>query len=135
MPRGRWRRRLGHGPWRGGACPRYITRFIEPCLLLLLREGASHGYSLVEGLQRFGFAEGSIDPSIVYRTLREMEQEGWVVSEWDVTGPGPPRRVYRVTPAGEEYLRWWIDGLQRTREELDRFLAAYEAQRRRGSPR
>ncbi len=122
------------GALGGGACPRRIARFIEPCLLVLLREGASHGYTLVDGLRRFGFVEGSIDPSIVYRTLREMEQEGLVISEWDTTGSGPPRRVYQVTPAGEEYLQWWIEDLRRTREELDRFLAIYEGKGDRTTP-
>ncbi len=108
--------------------PLRITRFIEPCLLLLLRQDASHGYNLVEELSRFGFDRAALDPSIVYRALREMEQEGWVTSQWDTAGSGPPRRVYRVTAAGEEYLRWWIESLRRTRDDLDRLLTAYGQQ-------
>ena len=109
----------------GGACPRRISRFLEPCLLLLLRNDATHGYNLIEQLQRFGFAPATLDMSVVYRVLREMEQEGWVVSEWDTAGSGPPRRVYRVTGDGEEYLSWWIADLRRTRDEIDRFIDAY----------
>jgi PadR family transcriptional regulator PadR len=115
----------------GGACPRRIARFLEPCLLLLLREDARHGYNLLDELHRFGFAAGSLDPSIVYRVLREMEQNGWVVSAWDTTGSGPPRRIYRVTTEGEEYLRWWIADLEQTRAEIDRFLGAYRQQETR----
>jgi poly-beta-hydroxybutyrate-responsive repressor len=112
----------------GGACPRRISRFLEPCLLLLLRGDASHGYNLVEGLQQFGFTQGFMDISIIYRLLREMEAQGWVTSEWDTAGSGPPRRVYQVTTGGEEYLQWWIQDLRRTRDEIDRFVAAYEGQ-------
>jgi len=100
---------------------------MEPCLLLSLRGDASHGYNLIDELAQFGFEPGSIDPSIIYRLLREMEGQGWVESEWDTTGSGPPRRVYAVTPAGEEYLARWIADLRCTRDEIDRFIALYDA--------
>jgi PadR family transcriptional regulator, regulatory protein PadR len=124
MPRRRWGAGwAGEAP--GAACPRRIARFLEPCLLLLLRQDPNHGYNLVDALQGFGFAKDSVDASVVYRVLREMEQAGWVSSEWDTAGSGPPRRIYRLGPAGEEYLRWWIDDLRRTRDEIDRLIAAY----------
>ena len=115
----------------GGACPRRIARFLEPCLLLLLQEDANHGYNLLDALQSFGFVRDSVDASVVYRVLREMEQAGWVTSEWDTAGSGPPRRVYQATVAGEEYLRQWIDDLRRTRDELDSFIATYAEQEAR----
>jgi PadR family transcriptional regulator, regulatory protein PadR len=136
MPRGRWGPGWG-APMIGGACPRRISRFLEPCLLLLLRSDASHGYNLVEQLREFGFAQGFMDISVVYRVLREMEQAGWVTSEWDTAGSGPPRRVYQVTTDGEEYLHWWITDLRQTRDEIDRFVAMYdqqENQRRAAQP-
>ena len=125
MPRGRGRGR-GMG-FRGGAGARRIARFLEPCLLILLERGrTAHGYWLLEALRPFGFAPGTVDASVVYRLLREMEAEGWVQSEWDTSGAGPPRRMYRVTPDGRDYLAAWIDELRRTRDEIDRFVAAYE---------
>jgi len=125
-PRRRWGPGWGNTE-AGGACPRRISRFLEPCLLLLLRNDASHGYNLSDGLQQFGFGEGFLDISVIYRLLREMEAQGWVASEWDTTGSGPPRRVYHVTSDGDAYLRWWIEDLRRTRDEIGRFIAAYEA--------
>lgn len=123
------RRRWGRmGELDGGVLPRRVARFLEPCLLLLLRGDASHGYNLVDALSRFGFAPGTIDASVVYRMLREMEVGGWVTSQWDTAGSGPPRRVYQVTPAGEAYLAAWVDDLRHTREELDRFIATYVRQ-------
>lgn len=127
MPRRRWGPGWG-APLTGGACSRRISRFLEPCILLLLRGDATHGYSLVEELQRFGFVQGFMDMSVVYRVLREMEEDGWVTSQWDTAGSGPPRRVYRVTLQGGEYLRWWIADLRQTRDELDRFVAMYAQQ-------
>lgn len=125
------RRRRGWGDGSGeGACSRRINRFIEPCLLLLLRSDASHGYNLVDELQRFGFTPGSMDASVVYRTLREMEQQGWVTSQWDTSGSGPPRRVYKTTPNGNDYLRRWVNDLRRTRDGIDQFIETYIRQGR-----
>lgn len=128
MPRGRWGRGMG---FDGAACPRRISRFLEPCLLLLLRDDATHGYNLLDALDRFGFAPGTVDASVVYRILREMERDGWVSSQWDTAGSGPPRRVYSLTPDGEEYLAAWINDLRCTRDEIDRFIETYEAQEKR----
>jgi PadR family transcriptional regulator, regulatory protein PadR len=123
MPRGRWGRGGGFG---GGACPRRIARFLEPCLLLLLRGDATHGYNLLDALSQFGFAPGTMDASVVYRILREMEDAGWVSSQWDTAGSGPPRRVYTVTQDGEAYLAAWISDLRCTRDEIDQFIETYE---------
>ncbi|GAB4565809.1 MAG: helix-turn-helix transcriptional regulator [Anaerolineae bacterium] len=124
--RGHHRGRGHHHGFR--ACPRRIARFIEPCLLLLLREEASHGYQLADGLQRFGFASDGLDVSVVYRALRAMEREGWVTSDWDTSGAGAPRRVYRLTTAGKAYLDEWMEDLRRTRDELDQLLAVYDGE-------
>jgi poly-beta-hydroxybutyrate-responsive repressor len=129
MPKRRWGAHWEDtGP--GGACLRRIARFLEPCLLLLLRNDASHGYNLLDALQVFGFVRYSVDASAIYRVLREMEQAGWVTSQWDTAGAGPPRRVYEVTQAGEEHLGQWIDELRRTRDEIDCFITAYSEDKR-----
>lgn len=128
MPRGRWGREGGFG---GGACPRRIARFLEPCLLLLLREDAAYGYNLLDALRQFGFTRGTVDPSVVYRILREMEDAGWVSSQWDASSSGPPRRVYAVTADGEAYLAAWINDLRSTRDEIDQFIEAYTRQANR----
>ncbi len=86
MPRGRWGRGMG---FDGAACPRRISRFLEPCLLLLLRDDATHGYNLLDALDRFGFAPGTVDASVVYRHPAQMEGEGWVSSQWDTAAPAP----------------------------------------------
>lgn len=125
MPRGRWGRGGGFG---GGACPRRIARFLEPCLLLLLRGDATHGYNLLEALRQFGFTPGTVDTSVVYRILREMEDAGWVSSQWVTAHSGPPRRVYTVTADGEEYLAAWISDLRCTRDEIDQFIEIYTQQ-------
>jgi PadR family transcriptional regulator PadR len=118
--RGRGR---GHG-WRWRGASRRAVRFVEPTLLLLLHYGPAHGYTLIEQLSEYGLAD--IDPSAVYRALRDMEERGWVISSWEEERTqGPPRRVYRLTALGDEVLGWWTEDLQETRQMIDRIVGRY----------
>ena len=123
MAGGRRRRGRGSG---GATYARRTKSFIQPSLLLLLRRGEAHGYALMERLKELGLADDSLNPSVVYRGLREMEEWGWVTSHWDTEGSGPSRRVYSITPQGEQYLQSWAGELGEMRKTLDRFLEAYD---------
>ena len=99
-------------------------RLLEPVLLLLLHHGPAHGYTLLDQLGEFGL--GDMDPSVVYRALREMEGREWLASSWDEEGAhGPPRRVYTLAPLGDEVLRSWVDDMGRTREMIDHIISVY----------
>ncbi len=111
---------------RGKRRRQRVMSFLQPCLLLLLTCDEAHGYSLIDGLDEFGFERQRFDPSLIYRALREMEDSGWVTSRWDDDSQGPRRRVYQILPQGEAFLAEWIADLRRTRAEIDRLLANYE---------
>jgi PadR family transcriptional regulator PadR len=114
--RGRGRR------WRQGHSRRAV-RFLEPTLLLVLHHGPAHGYTLIGQLGEFGL---EVDPSAIYRALRDMEAQGWVTSSWDEEQTqGPPRRVYHLTAQGDEMLRWWTQDLRETRGMIDQLLGSY----------
>lgn len=100
--------------------------FLQPCLLVMLHREEAHGYSLLNGLGEFGFNLERLDPSLVYRALREMEAANLVSSEWGDESLGPQRRVYRITEQGDQALAQWVSDLRRTRQEIDHLLAAYE---------
>mgnify|MGYP001048679749 CR=1 FL=1 len=120
MPgRGRGRR------WRQRGCSRRAVRFREPTLLLLLHHSPAHGYTLLDQLGEFGL--GELNPSVVYRALRGMEEKGWVTSTWEEEQTqGPPRRVYSLTALGDEVLDWWTKDLQETRGMIDHILNIYD---------
>lgn len=123
----------GRGPRRGAhygdepVRPRRVHRLVEPALLLLLREGPMHGYGLMSGLRNLGLENYPVDPSAIYRMLRDLEHGGAVVSAWDQqTTAGPPKRVYSITELGERMLATWVENLRRTSEVLQGFLKAYD---------
>ncbi len=116
--RNRWRQCGGRG------CSRRMGQFLDPALLLLLKQAPAHGYTLLDRLPEFGLEH--LAPTVVYRALRQMETQGWVTSTWEEEETqGPPRRVYALTPAGREVLRCCIAQLQDTRQVIDYFLALY----------
>jgi PadR family transcriptional regulator, regulatory protein PadR len=115
----------GHS--RDCRCGRQVRGFIQPRVLLLLAKKATHGYDLMESLRAVEGAENLADPGLLYRTLRQFEQDNLVTSEWDTPGHGPARRVYRLTVAGKEYLEWWATDLRQTKMQLDGFLKEYES--------
>jgi poly-beta-hydroxybutyrate-responsive repressor len=103
-----------------------VERFVEPAVLLLLREGPRHGYELMERLQQLSPDERGVDAGNLYRILRALEDEGMVTSKWDADLPGPAKRTYRLTPEGSRLLGLWIEALRHTRSVIDDFLKRYD---------
>lgn len=104
-----------------------MERFLEPCLLLLLHKSSAHGYELLGRLAEFGLDPEGQDPGLVYRTLRRLEEDGYLISHWDTETSGPAKRLYRVTGDGEELLHAWAGVVQRNLRTLQGFLDIYEA--------
>lgn len=123
----------GRGRAGGLRRRRRVLRFLQPCLLLLIRDGSRHGYAVASDLARFGFDEERLDVSLVYRALREMEASGWIRSYWETDSQGPPRRVYEITEAGAHQLDAMMDDLERVRGEIDGVLRAYHSDTPDGS--
>lgn len=121
MPRGQCHR---HGPDRPCSCGMgNLYRFVEPVALYLLKiRGRTHGYDLVGALNDNALTDSRIEPGALYRTLRRLEENGFVVSTWDVSGGGPARRLYELTAEGEEHLREWLGVLERLSGSLTRFV-------------
>jgi PadR family transcriptional regulator, regulatory protein PadR len=94
---------------------------------VLLHREPGYGYSLMDGLQEFGFQPEHMDMSIIYRALRDMQANELVSDSWDDNSLGPQRRVYTITLQGEEVLAGWIENLRQRRKEIEALEAAYDA--------
>jgi DNA-binding PadR family transcriptional regulator len=99
---------------------------LRPALLLLLAEGDSHGYELMDQLEPFGFDPECMDSSIVYRDLRDMEEMGLIQSTWDDDSKGPKRRVYQIQEEGLDRLGGWLDSLDRVRDQIEILQKRYQ---------
>ncbi len=74
-------------------------------------------------IEDFGFEE--MNPETVYLTLRQMEEEGTVISGRDGSDGGPSWWRCSITGAGESHLESWADSLSLYQEVIDVFLTAY----------
>jgi poly-beta-hydroxybutyrate-responsive repressor len=106
--------------------PRLHGELLATSLLSLLREWNAHGYELGKRLGEMGLPP--FDSGTIYRTLRNLEQDGLISSLWDMSASGPARRRYSITKAGETFLTGWIDVLQRYQGLLQ---SASETQRQK----
>jgi PadR family transcriptional regulator PadR len=103
-----------------------VERFIEPALLLLLRERPMHGYELIERLPEVAGGETRIDVGNLYRVLRALEEEGIVSSEWSAALPGPAKRTYELTEEGRRLLDRWAESLREANGVIAGFIDRYE---------
>jgi PadR family transcriptional regulator, regulatory protein PadR len=104
-----------------------LYRFVEPVVLLLLKQkGQSYGYDLSTDIARHALTDAEIERAALYRTLRNLEQNGNVKSEWDTTDAGPARRVYRLTRQGEQHLAEWATVLGHVSKSMARFVREVE---------
>ncbi len=99
-----------------------LSRLIEPAVLYLLGEGAAaHGYDLLGEVNSMGLTDSPVDAGAIYRTLRQLEAEGAVVSSWDTSGGGPARRNYELTELGKARLASWVKVISRRSEAMEAF--------------
>ena len=101
-----------------------VERFVEPALLLLLREGETHGYELAEDLAALA-PDDDVDLGNLYRLLRSLEAEGLVASRWRDDRPGRAKRTYALTDEGRALLDSWAEAMTRARDTIAGFLTRY----------
>ena len=70
---------------------------LELCVLALLSRQDSYAYEIASRLaDGIGMGEGTI-----YPLMRRMQTEGLVKTYLAESASGPPRKYYRLTPAGK----------------------------------
>ncbi len=86
----------------------------ELLLLGILRRQQMHGYQLIEFIdQNLGTCTDLKKPT-AYFLLEKMTQKGWITFEQNQSGNRPLRRVYRLTPAGEQAYQELLRAVLRT---------------------
>jgi PadR family transcriptional regulator PadR len=97
--------------------------FLAPFVLLAVSLQRSHGYVIEDYLRALGVF--GITMSTLYRTLRQMEKDGFLESTWEPGPTGPARRVYTITDAGHVWLDSSAAMLSAYRNTIDRFFGLY----------
>jgi PadR family transcriptional regulator, regulatory protein PadR len=93
---------------------------IEFCVLALLADEERYGFELVEqlaGRRALVTTQGTL-----YPLLGLLRREGAVETSWRESPTGPPRRYYRLSPAGRKSLEAFVEEWSRFRASVDAVL-------------
>jgi len=74
---------------------------LEFCILSVISRGEVYASDILEALKeaRMIVVEGTL-----YPLLTRLKNSGLLSYEWKESTSGPPRKYYKLTPAGEKFL-------------------------------
>src|SRR6476619_3523730 len=91
------------------ARPTYAAAVALPhAILVSLCEQSGSGYELARRFDRSIGYFWAVTHQQIYRTLRTMEDDGWVVADVIAQRGRPDKKVYDVTDDGRAELTRWI---------------------------
>jgi PadR family transcriptional regulator PadR len=115
----------GHG---GQGQVAQMRRGLLPyCVLAMLRGTERYGFELVQAL---GSVDGMVtSQGTIYPLLSRLRRQGLVGTSWQESEAGPPRRYYRLTPAGEHAVADFTRDWTQLRDSVDKLLGAGKKER------
>ena len=97
--------------------PQLRRGLLDICILAALRRGDSYGYQLIRDLESCV----TISESTLYPILRRLESAG-SLRVYTVEHNSRLRKMYAITPAGEEQIRSFLSSWQEIQTMYD-FIA------------
>ena len=98
---------------------------VRNAILGLLAQKPRHGYELRAAFEAVvgGDANWDVKPAQIYTTLDRLKEAGLVETTSDLgEGDEPSRRVYAITPQGDDVLREWFANGVPTEHQRDEFF-------------
>ena len=74
---------------------------LEYCILLLLKRGPAYASDIIQQLKE---AELLVVEGTLYPLLTRLKKDGLLAYEWQESTQGPPRKYYRLTDDGRQFL-------------------------------
>ncbi len=99
----------------------FVTGHLDLLVLAVLRNGAKHGYAVIEELRARSDEEFDLPEGTVYPALHRLEKAGCLVSDWSVIG-GRRRRTYSLTDVGRAQLAEQQQGWARFAAAVDKIV-------------
>lgn len=91
---------------------------LKYALLGILLRAPMSGYDLERWIRRSIDHFWAAQLSQIYRSLRQLEEQGLVVSQIEPQESRPDRRVYTVTEAGRAEFDRWVDEIVTDRDPI-----------------
>ncbi len=110
-----------------GICHHSGRGLVQMSILRILYEKPSHGYQIMEELQRITSDKYIPESGVVYTMLRRMEKKVLVTSEWKKKETGADRRVYTLTDMGKKTLKGGLEMVKNRRPLMDSLVQFYDS--------
>lgn len=94
--------------------------------VLDLAEEPMYGYQIAKLIETHDENVQMMKQGALYPVLRSLENSGLLESHVDPSVSGPPRRYYKITKAGHETLKAWIEIWEQTKAFVDTILMGDE---------
>ncbi len=97
---------------------------LEYCVLAIVQGDETYAFDLIRRLSDAGglmTSEGTI-----YPLLARLRRDGMVTTTWRESAAGPPRRYYRITPAGRSALGAFTADWAGFRDAVDALVGTAE---------
>jgi PadR family transcriptional regulator len=88
--------------------------------------GPLHGYGIARRIEQTSGDLLSVNYGTLYPALLKLEQEGFIASEWGVSGNNRRAKYYKLTRAGRKQLGREAREWEQTAAILARFLSSKE---------
>ncbi|MGZ3899733.1 MAG: PadR family transcriptional regulator [Bacteroidia bacterium] len=87
---------------KGGAQTQMRKGVLELCILSILSKGDAYPTEIIEKLKdtKLVVVEGTL-----YPLLTRLKNTGLLAYRWEESTSGPPRKYYKLTEIGEQYLK------------------------------
>lgn len=83
----------------------FLRGALDICLLALLEQSPSHAYELADRFAERGLV--GIGYGTLYPLVTRMRRLGLIEEHREASPAGPPRKVFRPSPAGRQALASW----------------------------
>jgi PadR family transcriptional regulator PadR len=78
---------------------------VPALILAVLKDGGLHGYAIAREIERRSGGILEWKEGTLYPALHALEKDGLIVAQWENNERGPSRKVYALTPAGQDDLK------------------------------
>ena len=75
---------------------------LEFCILSILSNGENYPSEIIEKMKE---AKLIVVEGTLYPLLMRLKNDGLLSYRWEESTSGPPRKYYKLTPVGEQFLK------------------------------
>jgi len=95
--------------------------YVSHLILLVLKKNPSHGYKIVQEIEKRTFGMWNPSTSTIYRVLESLENRS-LIEVLKEEEEGRQKRIYEITAKGEKTLEILIETYEKMQEAMKRMI-------------